>query len=206
MTCQQPHCHYFYLHHPWCSFCASSPPDTYQEPPEILLTYSTHDALFYLKHRDIFFSYISLTHFSLTVPISFYPPVTPLITFREVNFFDNPPFSLLSYNPCTAPSCPIYLSAFSSPSPFWLDIRHSFHFTNCIIRRTDTNKEKFHYSLTWSCEFPHENDTCYFAHCYPYTYSDLQVKPLTTFLNEANPHYCARASTMNFHTMRYNLT
>lgn len=23
-------------------------------------------------------------------------------------------------------------------------------------------------------EFPHENDTCYLAHCYPYTYTDLK--------------------------------
>lgn len=31
------------------------------------------------------------------------------------------------------------------------------------------------YSLTWTCKFPNANDTYYFAHCYPYTYSDLQV-------------------------------
>ncbi|KAL4642037.1 cytosolic carboxypeptidase 2-like isoform X1 [Arapaima gigas] len=30
------------------------------------------------------------------------------------------------------------------------------------------------YSLTWTCQFPYEGDTCYLAHCYPYTYSDLQ--------------------------------
>ncbi|KAJ8402929.1 hypothetical protein AAFF_G00362430 [Aldrovandia affinis] len=30
------------------------------------------------------------------------------------------------------------------------------------------------YSLTWTCQFPCEGDTCYFAHCYPYTYSDLR--------------------------------
>ncbi|XP_077317073.1 cytosolic carboxypeptidase 2 isoform X3 [Lithobates pipiens] len=29
------------------------------------------------------------------------------------------------------------------------------------------------YCLTWTFEFPHDNDTCFFAHCYPYTYSDL---------------------------------
>ncbi|KAM9302117.1 cytosolic carboxypeptidase 2 [Gastrophryne carolinensis] len=29
------------------------------------------------------------------------------------------------------------------------------------------------YLLTWSFEFPHDNDTCYLAHCFPYTYSDL---------------------------------
>ena len=31
------------------------------------------------------------------------------------------------------------------------------------------------YALTWTCKFPNNNDTYYFAHCYPYTYSDLQV-------------------------------
>ncbi|XP_056373676.1 cytosolic carboxypeptidase 3 isoform X2 [Hyla sarda] len=31
-----------------------------------------------------------------------------------------------------------------------------------------------HYSLSWTFTFPHSGDTCYFAHCYPYTYSNLQ--------------------------------
>lgn len=31
-----------------------------------------------------------------------------------------------------------------------------------------------YYTLTFSIKFPYENDTVYFAHCYPYTYSDLQ--------------------------------
>ncbi|XP_069484883.1 cytosolic carboxypeptidase 3 [Ambystoma mexicanum] len=31
-----------------------------------------------------------------------------------------------------------------------------------------------YYSLSWKCRFRHHNDTCYFAHCYPYTYSNLQ--------------------------------
>ncbi|XP_064369569.1 cytosolic carboxypeptidase 2 [Dromaius novaehollandiae] len=30
------------------------------------------------------------------------------------------------------------------------------------------------YCLTWTVRFPHDGDTCYFAHSYPYTYSDLQ--------------------------------
>ncbi|OPJ69067.1 cytosolic carboxypeptidase 3 isoform C [Patagioenas fasciata monilis] len=30
------------------------------------------------------------------------------------------------------------------------------------------------FSLTWTFQFPHDQDTCYFAHCYPYTYSNLQ--------------------------------
>ncbi|XP_042325501.1 cytosolic carboxypeptidase 3 isoform X2 [Sceloporus undulatus] len=31
-----------------------------------------------------------------------------------------------------------------------------------------------YFSLTWTFQFPHDRDTCYFAHCYPYTYSKLQ--------------------------------
>ena len=30
------------------------------------------------------------------------------------------------------------------------------------------------YTLTFNVEFQHDNDTVYFAHSYPYTYSDLQ--------------------------------
>uniref|UniRef100_A0A672YQP2 Cytosolic carboxypeptidase 2 n=1 Tax=Sphaeramia orbicularis TaxID=375764 RepID=A0A672YQP2_9TELE len=30
------------------------------------------------------------------------------------------------------------------------------------------------YSLTWTFQFPYDSDTCYLAHCYPYTYSRLQ--------------------------------
>ncbi|XP_074049735.1 cytosolic carboxypeptidase 3 isoform X3 [Macrotis lagotis] len=30
------------------------------------------------------------------------------------------------------------------------------------------------FSLTWTFQFPHDKDTCYFAHCYPYTYANLQ--------------------------------
>ncbi|CAH2276640.1 cytosolic carboxypeptidase 3 isoform X1, partial [Pelobates cultripes] len=34
--------------------------------------------------------------------------------------------------------------------------------------------EKLYYSLSWTFTFPHSMDTCYFAYCYPYTYSNLQ--------------------------------
>ena len=44
--------------------------------------------------------------------------------------------------------------------------------------------EKPYYALTFTQTFSHDNDTVYLAHCYPYTYSDLQVcvlGMLTTF-------------------------
>uniref|UniRef100_G3T4A3 AGBL carboxypeptidase 3 n=1 Tax=Loxodonta africana TaxID=9785 RepID=G3T4A3_LOXAF len=33
---------------------------------------------------------------------------------------------------------------------------------------------RHYFSLTWTFQFPHNKDTCYFAHCYPYTYTNLQ--------------------------------
>lgn len=47
----------------------------------------------------------------------------------------------------------------------------------CLFRYYLNNTEqdgKPLYSLTWTIEFPYDSDTCFLAHCYPYTYSDLQ--------------------------------
>ncbi|XP_067833617.1 cytosolic carboxypeptidase 2-like [Heptranchias perlo] len=46
------------------------------------------------------------------------------------------------------------------------------------------------YSLTWTCQFPHRNDTCYFAHSYPYTYSDLQRYLATIASDPLQSQYC----------------
>ncbi|XP_075862747.1 cytosolic carboxypeptidase 3 isoform X2 [Microcebus murinus] len=41
--------------------------------------------------------------------------------------------------------------------------------------RNNPGQDGRHYfSLTWTFKFPHSKDTCYFAHCYPYTYTNLQ--------------------------------
>ncbi|CAH1786789.1 unnamed protein product, partial [Owenia fusiformis] len=41
--------------------------------------------------------------------------------------------------------------------------------------KTDTGKgERSFYSLTWTVQLPYNKDKVYFAHCYPYTYTDLQ--------------------------------
>lgn len=39
----------------------------------------------------------------------------------------------------------------------------------------EEEEEYGYFTLTFNIEFPHDNDTVYFAHSYPYTYSDLQV-------------------------------
>ncbi|PAA61456.1 hypothetical protein BOX15_Mlig000412g2 [Macrostomum lignano] len=35
-------------------------------------------------------------------------------------------------------------------------------------------RDMAYYQLEWQMDFPHESDSCYLAHCYPYTYSDLR--------------------------------
>ncbi|XP_034444769.1 cytosolic carboxypeptidase 2 isoform X2 [Hippoglossus hippoglossus] len=46
------------------------------------------------------------------------------------------------------------------------------------------------YSLTWTLRFPHDSDTCYLAHCYPYTYSHLQRYLQRVSSNPAVASYC----------------
>lgn len=46
------------------------------------------------------------------------------------------------------------------------------------------------YSLTWTLQFPYESDTCYLAHCYPYTYSRLQRYLRCISSNPAIVSYC----------------
>ena len=44
------------------------------------------------------------------------------------------------------------------------------YYQNSIKKKTSGH----YYTLTFSVKFDHDDDTVYFAHSYPYTYSDLQ--------------------------------
>ncbi|MEQ2211567.1 Cytosolic carboxypeptidase 2, partial [Xenoophorus captivus] len=46
------------------------------------------------------------------------------------------------------------------------------------------------YLLTWTLQFPYDSDTCYLAHCYPYTYSRLQRYLKKISSNPAVASYC----------------
>lgn len=46
------------------------------------------------------------------------------------------------------------------------------------------------HSLTWTVQFPYDSDTCYLAHCYPYTYSHLQRYLSGVASNPAVASYC----------------
>ena len=44
------------------------------------------------------------------------------------------------------------------------------NFSSVLIVATS----RYYYTLTFTIDFPHEKDTVHIAHCYPYTFSDLQ--------------------------------
>ncbi|XP_076191800.1 cytosolic carboxypeptidase 3 isoform X3 [Aptenodytes patagonicus] len=47
-----------------------------------------------------------------------------------------------------------------------------------------------YFSLTWTFQFPHDQDTCYFAHCYPYTYSNLQEYLVAISKDPVKSRFC----------------
>ncbi|XP_042352706.1 cytosolic carboxypeptidase 2 [Plectropomus leopardus] len=48
------------------------------------------------------------------------------------------------------------------------------YYRNNPIAKDNNSDTIVLYSLTWTLQFPYDLDTCYLAHCYPYTYSHLQ--------------------------------
>ncbi|XP_032917577.1 cytosolic carboxypeptidase 2 isoform X2 [Catharus ustulatus] len=46
------------------------------------------------------------------------------------------------------------------------------------------------FRLSWTVRFPHDGDTCFFASCYPYTYSDLQRYLRALAADPARSRYC----------------
>ncbi|CAL8374227.1 unnamed protein product [Arctogadus glacialis] len=53
------------------------------------------------------------------------------------------------------------------------NIKYYRHYPQTSLENPTSEGPALH-SLTWTCQFPYDADTCYLAHCYPYTYSRLQ--------------------------------
>ncbi|XP_048217525.1 cytosolic carboxypeptidase 2 isoform X2 [Perognathus longimembris pacificus] len=53
----------------------------------------------------------------------------------------------------------------------------------------DDGQQPF-YCLTWTIQFPHDQDTCFLAHFYPYTYTDLQCHLLAIAKNPIQSQFC----------------
>ncbi|XP_031409262.1 cytosolic carboxypeptidase 2 [Meleagris gallopavo] len=61
---------------------------------------------------------------------------------------------------------------------------------NIRYYRGNSGGEPAAFCLSWSTCFPHDSDMCYFAHSYPYTYSDLQRYLQTVMGDPARSQYC----------------
>uniref|UniRef100_A0A452FMP9 Cytosolic carboxypeptidase 2 n=1 Tax=Capra hircus TaxID=9925 RepID=A0A452FMP9_CAPHI len=53
----------------------------------------------------------------------------------------------------------------------------------------DDGQQPFH-CLTWTIQFPYDRDTCFFAHFYPYTYTDLQRFLLSVANSPVKSQFC----------------
>ncbi|XP_054027674.1 cytosolic carboxypeptidase 2 [Dryobates pubescens] len=58
-------------------------------------------------------------------------------------------------------------------------------------RRGGDGREPAPSCLSWSSRFPHDADTCFFAHSYPYTYSDLRRYLRALAADPGRRRYCA---------------
>lgn len=58
------------------------------------------------------------------------------------------------------------------------------------VAHDDDDEYDGFYTLTFNIEFPHDNDTVYFAHSYPYTYSDLQDYLMEIQRNPEKSKFC----------------
>ncbi|XP_075019946.1 cytosolic carboxypeptidase 2 [Calonectris borealis] len=54
-----------------------------------------------------------------------------------------------------------------------------------------SREEPAAFRLSWTARFPHDGDTCFFAHSYPYTYSDLQRYLRALMGDPVRSRYCA---------------
>ncbi|XP_045433910.1 cytosolic carboxypeptidase 2 isoform X3 [Pipistrellus kuhlii] len=57
-------------------------------------------------------------------------------------------------------------------------------------KNSTENGQLSFYCLTWTVQFPHDQDTCFFAHFYPYTYTDLQCYLLSVAKNPIQSQFC----------------
>ena len=46
--------------------------------------------------------------------------------------------------------------------------------------------------MSFTMTFPHEGDTCYLAHCYPYRYSDLTEDLLSIQSSPDRAQFCSQ--------------
>lgn len=66
------------------------------------------------------------------------------------------------------------------------------YYKTSLYKNLLLNREIVYHTLTFHMEFPHEGDTCYLAHCYPYSYTDLELYLRTLMDNRKTAQYVQR--------------
>ncbi|XP_028412237.1 cytosolic carboxypeptidase 2-like isoform X3 [Dendronephthya gigantea] len=72
----------------------------------------------------------------------------------------------------------------------WRRVGSNIKYYKNELKREDARGEHSLYSLSWTVVFPHAKDRCYFAHCYPYTYTDLQEYLSKLCKDPCRSQYC----------------
>ena len=55
----------------------------------------------------------------------------------------------------------------------WHRVGKDIDYYQNTLKRENTRLNRCYYTLTWTYTFEYDADQVYFAHCFPYTYSDL---------------------------------
>eukprot|EP00002_Diphylleia_rotans_P001480 TRINITY_DN10823_c0_g2_i1.p1 TRINITY_DN10823_c0_g2~~TRINITY_DN10823_c0_g2_i1.p1 ORF type:complete len:781 (+),score=86.13 TRINITY_DN10823_c0_g2_i1:86-2428(+) len=98
--------------------------------------------------------------------VSNFVPGTPY-TFNMINMYK--PDSLHNYG--MQPVVYSHIESTTRRMGWFRGGQNICYFRNNIRR----NKTQFYYTLSFTYTFKHAEDLCYFAQCYPYTYSNLQT-------------------------------
>ncbi|XP_033640289.1 uncharacterized protein LOC117300677 isoform X2 [Asterias rubens] len=79
----------------------------------------------------------------------------------------------------------------------WQRVGHNISYarTNGFHRNPLLHVEMAYYTLQWQLEFSYENDTCYFAHCYPYTFTDLR-EHIDLLLSDPERRRCTKREVL----------
>ncbi|XP_022106220.1 uncharacterized protein LOC110987635 isoform X8 [Acanthaster planci] len=79
----------------------------------------------------------------------------------------------------------------------WHRIGHHINYSrsNGFHRNPLLHVDMVYYTLSWQMEFAYENDTCYFAHCYPYTFTDLR-EHINHLLSDPERRRCTKREVM----------
>lgn len=108
------------------------------------------------------------------------PHVSCVYPFLFRLFYTIPVYFLLRTHACEY----IWVAIHSNIQPYASTIQRS---NSVRCRPTNDEEDEYGtYTLTFNIEFNHDNDTVYFAHSYPYTYSDLQVSFIARIIHQAN--------------------